>query len=165
MVERNALTEASAACAPGASITRRRKPSDARGGSASDDAAQPSARAAPPARILQSRVDALELGFRGQIANAVREMLSTALVQAKELHLSTIAVTIGPHEFVLSARSREGWWNLENRDAAMTIDEGTHLAGWSVGVQLRAMTLAAQSPAECAALAGDMASHVVDVIM
>jgi hypothetical protein len=92
-------------------------------------------------------------------------MLGSALAQAKELRLSSIAVTLGPHEFALSARSREGWWHLENRDAAVTIDEGPYLDGWAVGVQLRAMTLAAQSPADSAALAGDIASHVVHVII
>jgi hypothetical protein len=148
----------------GTSITPRRKPADARDGAAKCNAAQPSAPAAPPPRILQCRVDALHVRFRGRLDPKVREAFVDALATVKDVGGSNIAVSVGAYDFALSARSREGRWNLERLDCAATMDEGSQVDGWGLTIQLRAMTLAVLGPAACATLAADIATSILHVV-
>lgn len=150
--------------APGASNTRRRKQPDARGVPAKYDAAQPPAPAAPPPKFLQCRVDALRLRFRGGLAKAQRNAFETALAMAKDLGLSTVAVSVGPHTMALSAKSREGWWSLKNDEVQVTFDASGSLKGWGLEVKLRAMALADRGAGACADLAGDIATHMLDFV-
>lgn len=158
-----AFTEAAAARAPGTSITRRRKPADARGGAAERDDAQPPATKEPP-RFLLSRVDALHIRFRGGLASDIRKVFADALLAAKEMGGRSVAVHVGAYEMLLSGRSRDGWWVLERNDFDIKMQEGSHLDGWGLTVKLRAMTLAMLGPTACAELAADVATSVLQVV-
>lgn len=160
----DALAEGVAARAPGTSITRRRKPADAECGAAERGVAQPPAPAAPPPRLLQRRVDALHLRYRGGLSPAMREGLAAALAEAKDLGLGEIAVDVGARPMALSARSREGWWYLENDLVQVTIDEGKHLDGWGLTVKLRALTLADRGPEAAAVLSAEIATDLLHFV-
>lgn len=149
---------------PGASITRRRKPSDARGGSAERDAPRPPAPAAPPAQILQTRLDALHLRFRGGLLPAVRKSLMVAVETAQQLGGRAVALTIGSCEMAISPKSRDGWWVLENGDLAVTVDEGAHLSGWAMTIKVRAQSLASLGPRLSVELASDLASNMLHLV-
>lgn len=148
--------------APGGSITRRRKPPDADCPDAERNAARPPAPAAPPAKILQARVDALTIGFNGRLSEAFRSDLAAALDRAHDAGVPKVEIDVGAFKMALDARSRAGWWQMQNAEAAVKIAEQACRRGWILEVAVRAMMLAAIGPLEAAARADALASAILE---
>lgn len=132
--------------APGTSITRRKKPTDAQYGRAEDNASHPSpSAAASETRVLATRVDALYVAFRGAIRPEVRDELNARVRDAKRLG-TAVAVSIDAETLELHLRSREGWWKLQNFEFQLLVDDGDQTGCFRVEIRPAAMYLATQGP-------------------
>ena len=63
------------------------------------------------------------MGFRGRLDEARRAELTEALALAKEVGVAKLEVDFGRFRLALDAKSREGWWHLQNADAELKIHE------------------------------------------
>lgn len=97
----------------------------------------------PPAlpEVLTSRVDALVLGFRGELRAGARQEFLTRM-RDQRLARTAVPVNVGGVPYAMSSTSRDGRWLLENGTHRVLIDEGRHLAGWGLEVTARAVALA-----------------------
>jgi hypothetical protein len=110
--------------------------------------------------VLQRRIDAFYLAFRGQLAPTARTLLAARTSEAKAAHTS-VAVDIAGIALVLHLHSRDGWWRLENDDLALTIQDGDHLRGWTIEVRPNAQALAEHGPRAMLATARRLAGALL----
>lgn len=114
-------------------------------------------------RLLQRRVDALYVAFRGRVSEVVVRELRRRLATSRALR-GPVVVELAPGvEPVLSPRSREGLWSLTHEELRCVVDlQGDH--GWCVEVRPSAVMLAREGALGAFEAARGLAALLLDAI-